>query len=83
MRGVTHGQSELSKRGFSVKDAAFLGNDINDLGCLNDVGFPACVADSYPGLFKVSKYITKAKGGYGAVREFCDFIVKAKDERIR
>ena len=59
----------------ALKEIAFFGNDINDLSCMNIVGFPACVSDAYPEVIKTSKYTTKAKGGHGAVREFCDFLV--------
>lgn len=65
-----------------MDEITFLGNDINDLGCLNKVGFPGCVADSYPDIRNNSLLITKARGGYGAVREFCDFIVKVKNEKL-
>jgi len=69
---------EVNRFGISMKNVAYMGNDINDLDCLKIVGFPACVADANPAIIAVSLYITKAKGGYGAVREFCDYIVDIK-----
>jgi YrbI family 3-deoxy-D-manno-octulosonate 8-phosphate phosphatase len=62
----------------NLKDIAFMGNDVNDLGCMKIVGLPVCVADSHTNVLKAARHITKAKGGYGAVREFCDFVVQAK-----
>jgi YrbI family 3-deoxy-D-manno-octulosonate 8-phosphate phosphatase len=68
----------------SLSNIAFVGNDINDLDCLSIVGFPVCVADSHPSVSKRALLKTKAKGGHGAVREFCDFLEKMKtsDESI-
>ena len=69
---------EAKKAGTPLKHVAYLGNDINDLECLQIVGFPACVADAHPDVLENSLYVTKKKGGYGAVREFCDFIAEQK-----
>lgn len=62
----------------NLKNIAFMGNDINDLECMKIVGLPVCVADSHKSVLKAAKYITKARGGYGAVREFCDFVAQVK-----
>lgn len=64
-----------------LAEVAFLGNDINDLPCMAIVGLPACVADAYPEVREAAAYATRAKGGRGAVREFCDFLVAAKASR--
>jgi YrbI family 3-deoxy-D-manno-octulosonate 8-phosphate phosphatase len=66
----------------SLKNVAYMGNDINDLECLQIVGLPVCVSDAYPDIVKISLYVTEARGGYGAVREFCDFISNAKAGKI-
>lgn len=73
---------EARKLNIKLDEIAFLGNDINDLDCLNKVGFPGCVADSYSDVLRVCQYVTKHSGGNGAVREFCDFIVRVKNERL-
>ena len=64
-----------------LEQIAYLGNDINDVECLKAVGLPAVVADAYPPILKYAKYITKTPGGYGAVREFCDFLLGENDVR--
>jgi 3-deoxy-D-manno-octulosonate 8-phosphate phosphatase (KDO 8-P phosphatase) len=56
----------------------YLGNDINDIPAFELVGCPICVADAYPEIYPYVKYITKAKGGRGAVREICDIIYHHK-----
>ncbi len=73
---------ESEKLGISLKNVAYIGNDINDIECLQIVGLPACVSDAYPDILKISLYVTEARGGHGAVREFCDFISNAKIGKI-
>lgn len=72
-------EKKIKEQGYSFEETAFLGNDINDLSCLQKVGLPACVADAYPEVKKVCLYVTKRSGGRGAVREFCDFITGKKN----
>jgi 3-deoxy-D-manno-octulosonate 8-phosphate phosphatase (KDO 8-P phosphatase) len=55
-----------------------MGNDINDIECMQIVGLPVCVADAYPEAKAFAKWITTSNGGYGAVREFCDLILYSK-----
>ena len=59
-------------------DACFMSDDINDLAVLDRVGFPIAVANARADVKKMAKYITKAKGGDGAVREVCDKIIRAQ-----
>lgn len=73
-------EQEAAKREIDLKNVAYMGNDINDIECLHIVGLPACVADAYPQVRAIALYITEAKGGCGAVREFCDYLVKAKQK---
>lgn len=60
------------ERGISMEEVAFVGNDVNDLACLACVGAPIVVQDTHPSLLPHACYRTKAKGGFGAVREVCD-----------
>jgi 3-deoxy-D-manno-octulosonate 8-phosphate phosphatase (KDO 8-P phosphatase) len=60
--------------GVPLGHVAFVGNDINDVPALKEVGFPIGVADSHPSIDPYIKYRTRAHGGGGAVREVCDLI---------
>lgn len=64
----------VSKHHISMEQAAFVGNDINDLPVMSHVGFPIAVADAYPEVKQISCWITGKPGGYGAVREICDVL---------
>lgn len=58
--------------------AAYIGDDVNDLEAMKAVGAPIAVGDAVPEIKKIALYVTKKKGGEGAVREICDLILKAK-----
>jgi YrbI family 3-deoxy-D-manno-octulosonate 8-phosphate phosphatase len=60
------------ERGLSWRQVAFMGNDINDLACLQQVGLPIVVQDAHPDVLAHALYRTTARGGRGAVREVCD-----------
>ena len=65
--------------GLKVDEVIFVGNDINDIPAFKVVGIPIAVADAYPEVLPYVKYQTKTNGGYGAVREICDEIVKQQN----
>ena len=67
----------LAERGLDAGDVAYVGNDVNDLDCLQRVGISICVADAYPDVLEIVTYVTVRPGGQGAVREVCDLIVAA------
>lgn len=64
--------------GVSLAETAFIGNDVNDLACLEAVGLPIVVHDAHHDVVGVAVYRTSAPGGRGAVREVCDLIVAAR-----
>ena len=62
-------------------DVGYIGDDWLDLPVLVRVGFAATVADAVPEVLQVAHYVTKRKGGMGAVREVCELILDAKETR--
>jgi YrbI family 3-deoxy-D-manno-octulosonate 8-phosphate phosphatase len=62
----------LAEQRLGLHQAAFVGNDLNDLACLNRVGLPIIVQDAFPEVVPVACYQTRRSGGNGAVREICD-----------
>jgi YrbI family 3-deoxy-D-manno-octulosonate 8-phosphate phosphatase len=64
--------------GVDPRQAAFIGNDINDVPAFKVVGLPIGVADAYPEIFPHVLHRTVRFGGHGAVREVCDLIYRAK-----
>ena len=62
----------------SLKEVAYIGDDLNDVQVLENVGFSA-LSNNSPIKDKVNvDYVTVRKGGDGAFREFADLIIKEK-----
>ena len=61
-------------RNIDLADVAYVGNDVNDLGCLLIVGLAVAVPDSHPEVLEAAHLILRHAGGRGAVREVCDLI---------
>lgn len=66
----------LSKEEIPSKEVAYIGDDINDLDCINFVGFSACPNDAIMKVRTHVDFISHYNGGNGAVRELCDLIIE-------
>lgn len=66
----------LAEHGISRDQAAFVGNDVNDLGCFGIVGLAIAVSDAHPDVLGAVHCRTRLAGGLGAVREVCDVLCK-------
>ena len=67
----------LAENGLTRRDAAYIGNDVNDLDCMRAVAFPVAPADARPEAVAVARYVTRAPGGRGALRELCEALIAA------
>jgi len=65
----------LAEKGIAKDDAAFLGNDINDLPAFEAVGWKFAVEDAHPSLKKSATHILAKQGGCGALLELAELIV--------
>lgn len=70
----------LKKHRLCPESVAFLGDDIVDIPVLKRVGFPAAVANALDIVKDTAVYVTKRKGGQGAIREICDLILQAQNK---
>lgn len=59
----------------NLGNVAYIGDDINDLQVIENVGFGCCVGDAHNSLKTKANYITQKKGGEGAIREVVDLIL--------
>ena len=59
----------------SLENVLYIGDDINDLEVMKIVGYSCCPADAMQEVKEIAKYITKAKGGEGVVREITNIIL--------
>lgn len=67
-----------AKHGLTLRQVAYIGDDVNDLEALEAVGFSAAPADGVPPILKAVDYVCRKKGGEGAVREVADLILLAR-----
>ena len=71
-------QDLSSRHGIRLEEMAYVGDDIPDLPALQAVGFSAAPANGRDSVRKKVRYVCKAKGGEGAVREVADLILAAQ-----
>jgi YrbI family 3-deoxy-D-manno-octulosonate 8-phosphate phosphatase len=71
-------REEVARRGLTLEETAYLGNDVNDAGCLAIVGLPVVPADAWPEVVPLAKLVLERRGGYGCVRELCDAVWAAR-----
>ena len=71
-------KSLLEDRNIDPQCVAFVGNDTPDIEAMDFVGVSIAVADAYPEVRRCARLVTTAPGGYGAVREICDWLIGAK-----
>ena len=56
--------------GIGISEVAYIGDDVNDLTCIQQCGCTACPADAVKAVREKVDYVCSEKGGEGAVREF-------------
>jgi 3-deoxy-D-manno-octulosonate 8-phosphate phosphatase (KDO 8-P phosphatase) len=76
-------QEMAARHGLSLKQVAYIGDDVNDLEALKAVGFSASPADGLPDIVVAVDYVCQKKGGEGAVREIIEMILDAQQRRPR
>ena len=56
-----------------------MGDDLLDLPVLGRVGLAAAPADAVPEVKAVAHWVSRSRGGDGAVRELAEVVLKAQD----
>ncbi|MCE9569325.1 MAG: phenylphosphate carboxylase subunit delta [Rhodocyclales bacterium] len=70
----------LKEMNITDAQVAYVGDDLVDLSMMKRVGLPIAVGDAVEDVKAHAAYVTKARGGYGAVREVAEMILKAQDK---
>ena len=68
----------LVEIGATWDEAAFIGDDINDVPCLRRAGLSACVPEAAEGVSSFVHFVTRRRGGEGALRELIELILRAQ-----
>ena len=69
-----------ARRGISLEEVAYIGDDINDIEVIRAAGFGCSVTNGMEEVKAAAKYVTKTPGGSGAVREIADLILKRLEQ---
>lgn len=64
------------KTGILMDEIGYIGDDWNDLPAMMMTAFKACPADAAEEIKNICDYVAEKEGGYGAVRECLEFILK-------
>ncbi|MET0862523.1 MAG: acylneuraminate cytidylyltransferase [Microbacterium sp.] len=64
--------------GVTLERIAYLGNDVNDLPCLEIVGWPVATADAHPLVIAAARVVLRRTGGDGVVRELADAVLRGR-----
>lgn len=71
-------QELMQRENLTADQIAYMGDDLPDLPAIRYAGLGVTVADALPIVKQHADFITEAKGGEGAVREFCDWLLQAQ-----
>ena len=64
--------------GFGLDAVCHIADDINDLSLLRNAGVAVTVPGGVPEVMQVCRFVTRAPGGHGAVRELCEAILASR-----
>ena len=68
----------LAQESCDLSELAYMGDDLPDLAILTRAGLSATVADAPLDVRSRVDYVTRARGGYGAVRELVELILSSQ-----
>ena len=68
----------LAQSGLKDENVCYLGDDLPDAPIMLRAGFAVSPANAVADVKKISDYVTKAEGGFGAAREVIELILKAQ-----
>lgn len=66
----------LASLDLTLADCAYMGDDLPDIKAMQSVGFAPTVPNAHQEVINRCDMVTTKAGGFGAVREVCDLILK-------
>lgn len=70
----------MKENGINQDEMGYLGDDLNDLPPMTLCGFVGCPADACLEVRERADYISDVKGGYGAVRDIIEHMLRERGE---
>jgi len=71
-------ESLLREAGVGPEQTAYVGDDVIDIPLMRRCALGVAVADATPDTRDAAHHVTRLPGGFGAVREVCELILKAQ-----
>ena len=68
----------IEKKGLEKEQVCSMGDDVPDLAMFGESGLCIAVADAVKEIRGAADFITKSRGGRGAVREVCEWLLKCQ-----
>jgi 3-deoxy-D-manno-octulosonate 8-phosphate phosphatase (KDO 8-P phosphatase) len=66
----------LRQKGVDKRETGCIGDDLPDLAMFKETGVCIAVADAAEEVRQQADFVTHTKGGYGAVREACEWLLR-------
>jgi 3-deoxy-D-manno-octulosonate 8-phosphate phosphatase (KDO 8-P phosphatase) len=70
----------MASKDLSAEEVAYMGDDLGDLGVIAQVGLSAAPADAVPEVTARVHWVSSHPGGRGAVREFIEVVLRARNQ---
>ena len=71
----------LNSHNILASQAAYIGDDIQDIPIMKMVGMPIAVQNARPEVKECSRFVTSAAGGHGAVRDAVEWLLDLRGEK--
>ena len=71
-------QRLAKKLGVKPRECSYMGDDVQDVAVMRLCGFAVSVPNAAREARAAAHWVTQAAGGRGAVREFCELVVRAR-----
>ena len=68
----------LAQLNLTEEQVGFIGDDVVDIPILSRAGFAVAVPNGRPEVLARAHHVTEHRGGHGAVREVCEFVLRAQ-----
>ena len=73
---VAVAEKVLAREGVKWEECVMVGDDLPDVPLFRRVGWPIAVADASPEVLPFARTVTKARAGFGAVREVVETVLR-------
>ncbi len=70
----------IKDKALKEQEVCCMGDDLPDLAVFMESGLSIAVADAVKEVREAADFITRSRGGNGAVREVCEWILKGQDK---